>query len=87
MDLHAHKKREKEGNNSFKRPPEKVVTVASSMDEDERPGSTENDASSLSGGDRGSVARRYRGTNSSEKTSSKGASSSLDRLTIYTALS
>ncbi|XBI54648.1 hypothetical protein VPH35_036625 [Triticum aestivum] len=71
LDLLAHKKREKEVNNSFKRPPEKVVTAASSMDEDERPGSTENDASSLSGVDRGIVARRYRGTNSSEKTSSK----------------
>ena len=84
LDLLAHRKREKDGNNAFKPPPQKVVAAASSMDEDEKPGSTENDASSLSGGDRGNMSRRYRGTNSSEKTSSKGTSSSADLLTIYT---
>jgi pre-mRNA-splicing factor ATP-dependent RNA helicase DHX38/PRP16 len=72
LDLLAHRKREKDANNAFKPPPQKVVAAASSMDEDEKPGSTENDASSLSGADRGTVSRRYRGTNSSEKTSSKG---------------
>ncbi|KAK1680311.1 hypothetical protein QYE76_041159 [Lolium multiflorum] len=71
LDLLAHRKREKDANNAFKPPPQKVVAAASSMDEDEKPGSTENDASSLSGGDRGTVSRRYRGTNSSDKTSSK----------------
>jgi pre-mRNA-splicing factor ATP-dependent RNA helicase DHX38/PRP16 len=62
------------------------VAAASSMDEDEKPGSTENDASSLSGGDRGTMSRRYRGTSSSEKSSSKGTSSSVDLSTMYTPL-
>lgn len=69
LDLLAHRKREAEGGNACKPPPQKVVAAASSLDEDEKLGSAENDSKSVSSGDRGSVSRRYRGTNSDEKAS------------------
>lgn len=69
LDLLAHRKREAEGGNACKPPPQKVVAAASSLDEDEKLGSAENDSKSLSSGDRRSVSRRYRGTNSDEKAS------------------
>ncbi|KAL5198300.1 hypothetical protein ABZP36_001812 [Zizania latifolia] len=71
LDLLAHRKREAEGNNAFKPPPQKVVAAATSLDEDEKPGPTESDAKSLTSGHGGSVSRRYRGTNSDERTSLK----------------
>lgn len=72
LDLLAHRKREAEGGNAFKPPPQKVVAAATSIDEDEKPGPAENDEKSLSSGHRGSVSRRYRGANSDERTSFKG---------------
>ncbi|KAG8080426.1 hypothetical protein GUJ93_ZPchr0007g3836 [Zizania palustris] len=72
LDLLAHRKREAEGNNAFKPPPpQKVVAAATSLDEDEKPGPTESDAKSLISGHGGSVSRRYRGTNSDDRTSLK----------------
>ncbi|KAG8100976.1 hypothetical protein GUJ93_ZPchr0290g2811, partial [Zizania palustris] len=49
----------------------KVVAAATSLDEDEKPGPTESDAKSLISGHGGSVSRRYRGTNSDDRTSLK----------------
>uniref|UniRef100_A0A0D9WZA3 RNA helicase n=1 Tax=Leersia perrieri TaxID=77586 RepID=A0A0D9WZA3_9ORYZ len=73
LDLLAHRKRESEGSNAFKPPPQKVVAAATSTDEDEKPGPAESDdAKSLTSGHHGSVSRRYRGTNSDERTSLKG---------------
>jgi pre-mRNA-splicing factor ATP-dependent RNA helicase DHX38/PRP16 len=73
LDLLAHRKRELEDGNSFKPPPHKVTVAADSVDEGEKPGSMENDATSLSGGSRGNSSRRYRGSGSSDdKTSLRG---------------
>uniref|UniRef100_A0A0E0LL37 RNA helicase n=1 Tax=Oryza punctata TaxID=4537 RepID=A0A0E0LL37_ORYPU len=71
LDLLAHRKREAEGGNAFKPPPQKVVAAASSIDEDEKPGPAESDEKSLSSGHRGSGSRRYRGVNSDQRTSFK----------------
>jgi pre-mRNA-splicing factor ATP-dependent RNA helicase DHX38/PRP16 len=73
LDLLAHRKRELEGGNAFKPPPSKVTVAADSVDEDEKPGPAENDATSLSGGSRGNSSCRYRGTGSDVKTNSCGA--------------
>jgi hypothetical protein len=74
LDLLAHRKQELEGGNAFKPPPQKVTVAADSVDEDEKPGPVENDATSLSGGSRGNSSRRYRGSSSSDdKTSLRGA--------------
>ncbi|TVU38991.1 hypothetical protein EJB05_12390 [Eragrostis curvula] len=69
LDLLAHRKRELEGGNAFKAPPQKVTVAADSVDEDEKPGPAESDATSLSGGSRGNSSRRYRGSGSDDKTS------------------
>lgn len=62
----------------FKPPPPNVAVAADSIDEDEKPGPTENDAPSLSTAIRSNSSRRYRGSGSDDKTSLNGASFSLN---------
>lgn len=61
----------------FKPPTPKVAVAVGSIDEDEKPGPTENDATSLSTGIRSNSSRRYRGSGSDDKKSLNGASFSL----------
>jgi hypothetical protein len=64
----------------FKPPLPKVAVAASSVDEDEKPGPVENDATSLSAAGRSNSSRRYRGSASDDKSSSNGASYSLNKI-------
>lgn len=78
LDDLARRKRESEGSNAFKPPLPKVAVAAVSIDEEEKPGPGENDATSLSTAGRSNSSRRYRGSVSDDKTSSNGASYSLN---------
>ena len=80
LDDLARRKRASEGGNVFKPPLPKVAVAASSVDEDEKPGPAENDAKSLSTVGRSNSSRRYRGSASDDKTSSNGASYSLNKI-------
>lgn len=64
----------------FKPPPPKVAVAAGSIDEDEKPGPTENDVASVSTTIRSNSSRRYRGSGSDDKTSLNGASFSLNKI-------
>jgi pre-mRNA-splicing factor ATP-dependent RNA helicase DHX38/PRP16 len=78
LDTLADKKRAAGGGSVFKPPPPKVAVAAGSIDEDEKPAGTENDATSLSTAIRSNSSRRYRGSGSDDKTSLNGASFSLN---------
>jgi hypothetical protein len=80
LDDLARRKRASEGSNVFKPPLPKVAVAASSVDEDEKPGPAENEAKSLSTVGRSNSSRRYRGSASDDKTSSNGASYSLNKI-------
>lgn len=58
----------------FKPPAPKVAVPAVSIDEDEKPGPTENHVMGLSMAIRSNSSRRYRGSGSDDKTSLNGAS-------------
>ncbi|PAN14104.1 hypothetical protein PAHAL_2G384100 [Panicum hallii] len=73
LDDLARRKRGSEGGNVFKPPLPKVAVAASSVDEDEKPGPVENDATSLSAAGRSNSSRRYRGSASDDKSSSNVA--------------
>ncbi|CAN6211734.1 unnamed protein product [Urochloa humidicola] len=73
LDDLARRKRGSEGGNVFKPPLPKVAVAADSIDEDEKPGPAENDATSLSTAGRSNSLRRYRGSGSDDKTSSNAA--------------
>jgi pre-mRNA-splicing factor ATP-dependent RNA helicase DHX38/PRP16 len=78
LDTLADKKRAAGGGSVFKPPPPKAAVAAGSIDEDEKPAGTENDATSLSTAIRSNSSRRYRGSGSDDKTSLNGASFSLN---------
>nr|CAB3454409.1 unnamed protein product [Digitaria exilis] len=73
LDDLARRKRGAEGSNAFKPPLPKVAVAAGSIDEDEKPGPGENDATSLPTSGRSNSLRRYRGSGSDDKTSSNVA--------------
>nr|CAB3458049.1 unnamed protein product [Digitaria exilis] len=73
LDDLARRKRGSEGSNAFKPPLPKVAVAAGSIDEDDKPGPGENDATSLPTSGRSNSSRRYRGSGSDDKTSSNVA--------------